>query len=169
MNEKTKKIVGFILSGLILVAFVMVVVGMFVGQVTTSMSAFGQKVTESAKLFDADWGKGGAPSNTFAIISFIVTIVGLGVLLSDSCLRIFAKKDIMVLRLAGIALAIVGAVLILVSALMITNDFYELLGGKDVVKAMGGKISAGAGVWLGFIFGLVGGLAGGASLLKPLK
>lgn len=166
MEEKVKKILGYVFAALVAVALVLVIVGMFVGQ----LGVKGGGESETVKLFDEGWGKYGAPSNTFAVISYIVTIVGLVVLLADAVLRLFAKKDLKIVRIIGVALAVVGAILVLVSGLLMVNDMWSVFGeSKELLKKAGLSIYCAAGVWLAFIGGLVGGVAGGLGLLKQFN
>ncbi len=176
MKAKQKQIVNYVFMCVVLVAIVLVVVGMFVGQIVAKYEgALSGKSSEAIKLFDGDaWGveevggKNVGVSNVFAIISFIVTLVGLAVLVVDGVLHNCLKKDIRIIRIVGAALALVGAVLVLVAGLVMANQcndgsFNLSLGGVSLSKA---SFSAGAGVWLGFIGGLVGAVAGALPLLK---
>lgn len=176
-KSKSNKLVGCILAALVLVGLVLVVVGMFVGQLTTTAPIVG---STTANLFDEGWGvqtvlgKEVGVSNTFAVIAFIVTLVGAVVLLLDAVLRLGLKKDLKLVRLVGAAVTLVGAVLILVSGLVMVSDSWsnmEILGTgtKDVLEKAGYSISCGIGVWLGFIGGLVAAVAGALPLLKAFK
>ncbi len=180
-KKKSSKhnILTCIFATIIIVGLVLAIVGMFVGQVGYSyrtLEGFQPKTaTGSFKLFD-DWGdfKIGlitieGVSNTFSVVSFIVTIVGLVVLLADSCLHLFAKKDFKILRVIGAVLSVVGAILILVSGLVMANECYGSDNIKKALDAIEASIHAGAGVWLGFVGGLVGGIAGGLGLVKKFN
>ena len=172
MKENAKKTLGFVFAALVVVGLVLAIVGMFVGQLVSKMPNIlnGESVKTSVKLFDEGWGEHGAPSNTFAVISYIVTIVGLAVLAVDAVLHLFVKKDLKILRIVGAALAVVGAILVLVSGLLIVNDMWKVLGEtKELAKKAGVSIYCGAGVWLAFIGGLVGGCAGGLGLVKAFN
>lgn len=180
MKENAKKILGYVFAALVVISLVLVIVGMFVGQLTMKIPnpVTGTSFKETANLFEEGWGEdlGGGismPSNVFAIISFIVTIVGLVVLAADAVMRLFLKKDLKILRIVGAALAVVGAILVLVSGLLIVNKvwepYLELGATKAQLKEAGMNIYCGAGVWLGFIGGLVGGVAGGLGLVKAFN
>ncbi len=163
MEKSAKKLCGFIFAALVAVGLVLAIVGMFTGLVT-----FGDK---SLELFSELWGKPGAPSNTFAIIAFIVTIIGAAVLLIDAILRVFMGKDLKIVRIVGVALAFVGAILILVAGLLIVGDLNDTLDklSGGLAEKVNATYSAAAGVWLGFIGGLVAAVGGGLPLLKAFN
>lgn len=175
-KAKKKSVLGFVLFGLVAVALVLVIVGMFVGQVNfTYQTMEGLKkvsATDTFKLFD-EWGdkKFGSVtvegvSNIFAVISFIVTLVGLVLLVIDGVLRLFMNKDCKYCRILGAAVTLVGAILILVSGLVMANQCYGGDDAKKLLEAMEASFSAGAGVWLGFVGGLVGAVAGALPISK---
>lgn len=175
MGKKKSSVAGYVFMGVVFVALVLVIVGMFVGQVVGTGKLLGKTSSESIKLFDGDaWGveeiggKKVGVSNAFAIVSFIVTLVGLAVLLLDGIFRNFLNKDLRLIRILGAACTLVGAILILVAGLVMVsqcNDGGSIsLGGLAEVK-----YSAGAGVWLGFIGGLVGAVGGALPLLKKFN
>lgn len=176
-SKKTNNIFSFVFAGVIVVGLILAIVGLFVGELGIKFESTFSNDSSVAKLFDEGWGENSMPSNTFAIISFIVTIVGLVVLAISSVLKIM-DKDIKIVTYAGIALAVVGGILILASGLSIVNEM-KALPEKNLGETLGGWLnglaslanikvsySCGAGVWLGFIGGLVGGVAGGLGLLK---
>ena len=101
------------------------------------------------------------PSRTFTLISFIVLLIGAVVLVIDAILRVFMGKDLKIVRIIGVALAFVGAILVLVAGLVLAGDF------KDFAKL--DIYSAGVGIWLGFIGGLVAAVGGGLPLLKAFN
>ncbi len=170
MAKKKANVLGYVFLGLVIVALVLVIVGMFVGQVVAKGELFGKTSKEVIKLFDSDaWGveeigdeKVGV-SNAFAIVSFIVTLVGLATLVADGVLRLFAKKDVKVLRACGAIVTLVGAILILVSGLVMVGQCKDAEFDFAFAKA---TYSTGAGIWLGFIGGLVGAVGGALPLFK---
>ena len=151
-KKKSGNVMGFVLLTIILVALVLVVVGMFVGQVV--MTELGDK-----KI---------GVSNVFGIISFIVTLAGLVVLLLDGIVHYVLGKDLKIIRFIGVAVTIVGAVLILVAGLVMAGQCKDGLG-LDLGDLAQNTFSAGAGVWLGFIGGLVGAVGGGLALFKKFN
>ena len=176
-KKKSGNVMGFVLLTIILVALVLVVVGMFVGQVvmTTSSKLVGQSESTILKLFDGDtWkvtelgDKKIGVSNVFGIISFIVTLAGLVVLLLDGIVHYVLGKDLKIIRFIGVAVTIVGAVLILVAGLVMAGQCKDGLG-LDLGDLAQNTFSAGAGVWLGFIGGLIGGVGGGLALFKKFN
>lgn len=176
-KKKSGNVMGFVLLAIILVALVLVVVGMFVGQVvmTTSSKLIGQSESTVFKLFDGDvWkvteigDKKVGVSNVFGIISFIVTLAGLVVLLLDGIVHYVLGKDLKLIRFIGVAAAVVGAILVLTAGLVMAGQCSEGLG-MDLGDLAQNTFTAGAGVWLGFIGGLVGAVGGGLGLLKKFK
>lgn len=164
MEEKTKKLCGYIFFGVVILGLVLAIVGMFVGQITVTAEAVGISASESTALFDDVWSSPGAPSNMFAIISFIVLVVGLAVALVDAILRLFVKKNIKVLTIVAAALVLVGAVLVLVSGLLLAGEFK---GGK--IGSVTYSYSIGTGVILAFIGGILGGVCALLPAVGPFK
>ncbi|MCH5351598.1 MAG: hypothetical protein J1F39_06500 [Clostridiales bacterium] len=179
MAKKQKgSLLGIVFLCLVLVGLVLVVVGMFVGQVTHTYMKLTTETKEAIKLFDGDfWNKESSlgfgqitPSNTLGIIAFIVAAVGLLVLICTGVLQNLLKKDgsiLNIVRIVGVALTIVGAVLILVSGITMANACYGDY--KEQAEALKISFAPGIGVWLGFVGGLVGGVCGALPLLKPFK
>ncbi len=158
MEEKQKKMLGYIFAGIIVVGLVLAIVGMFLGAVTAEV----MNKSESIGLFDEGWDLvSEVASPTFAIIAFIVTIVGGVVLVVNSVLKILGK-EVKFLGLIGGALTLIGAILILVAGLMLAGDMNEATPAID-------PYSAGIGIWLGFIGGLLAGAAGIVGSLKAFN
>ena len=169
MEKSAKKLCGFIFAALVAVGLVLAIVGMCTGIVTMTVGS----ASKSVGLFDAEWAEmekaaEGAemfgisvPSRTFTLISFIVLLIGAVVLVIDAILRVFMGKDLKIVRIIGVALAFVGAILVLVAGLVLAGDF------KDFSKL--DIYSAGVGIWLGFIGGLVAAVGGGLPLLKAFN
>lgn len=165
MEKSAKKLCGFIFAALVAVGLVLAIVGMCTGIVTMTVGS----ASKSIGLFDAEWAEmekaaeGGitVPSRTFTLISFIVLLIGAVVLVIDAILRVFMGKDLKIVRIIGVALAFVGAILVLVAGLVLAGDF------KDFAKLY--SYSAGVGIWLGFIGGLVAAVGGGLPLLKAFN
>ncbi len=176
-KKKSGNVMGFVLLAIILVALVLVVIGMFVGQVRLSYVANlkGETATESFKLF-GEWGdRSVGPltlkgvSNVFAIVSFIIALAGLILLLVDGIVHYVLGKNLKLIRFMGVAAALIGGILILVSGLVMAEQCYGGEDGKKLLEAFKVTFTAGAGVWLGFIGGLVGAVGGGLGLLKKFK
>ncbi len=179
MAKKQKgKIINFVFLGLVLVALVLVIVGMCVGQVSHSYMELNKEVNETWSLFSDHWNveenflmfKFTTPSNALGVTAFILAIVGLAVLLLSGVMQTVLNKSgllVTILRLAGVVLTVVGAILILVSGLNMASECYG--GHKEDLEKAKIFFSAGAGVWLGFVGGLVGGICGALPLFKPFK
>lgn len=165
MEKSAKKLCGFIFAALVAVGLVLAIVGMCTGIVTMTVGS----ASKSVGLFDAEWAEMEkaaefgitVPSRTFTLISFIVLLIGAVVLVIDAILRVFMGKDLKIVRIIGVALAFVGAILVLVAGLVLAGDF------KDFAKL--DIYSAGVGIWLGFIGGLVAAVGGGLPLLKAFN
>ncbi|MCH5163075.1 MAG: hypothetical protein J1G38_06255 [Clostridiales bacterium] len=168
MEEKTKKLCGFIFAGVVLVGLVLAIVGMFIGEVTMTAGASvgGQSINTSTtvNLFEEGWGEMGAPSNVFAVISFIVLVVGLAAALVDAILRLFVKKNIKLLTLCAAIVSLVGAVLVLVSGIVLAGQFPDVN-----VPGMTVSYSIGIGGILAFIGGLLGGVCALLPAVGPFK
>ncbi|MCM1533076.1 MAG: hypothetical protein NC099_00305 [Corallococcus sp.] len=173
-TKKKNNVMGFVLLALVSVALVIVVVGMFVGQVisTASSSLVGKSDSTVIKLFDPDaWkittvgdNKIGV-SNVFGIVSFVVTLAGIVILLLDAIFHYVLGKDLRIIRFIGVALTFVGAVLILVAGMVMAKQYGDYVN-LDFGGIAKNTVSAGAGVWLGFIGGLIGAVGGGLGLMK---
>ncbi len=183
-SKSTNKILGFVFLVLIVAALVLVIVGMCVDvlKVTTTVkNILGGGETEkvvSYNLFGEHWDSFNKLdiSNTFLLISFIIAMVGCVALIVDCILRVFLKKNFKIFRALGAFITLVGAVLILVAGLVLAGNFNDLGGEsgdaiKDFISNFGAESnwSAATGVWLGFVGGLVGAIAGGAQLAKALN
>lgn len=183
MEEKTKKLAVNIIGGLIGFGLGLVLVSMFLGVAVCKTSYAGNF---TIGLFDEDYDTFNI-SNTFAILSFIITAVGAIILGIDASLRNKTGKDLKIMRIFGIAITAVGSVLILVSCIMLANDLEDLFVGValDAAKSeMGSQagvtdemlismikqlisVKIGVGVYLGFIGGLCATIGGVLLLLKP--
>lgn len=175
MDKKTKGLCVNVFAVIAFVGLVLAVVAMCVGVVSYNVEAFGKSIASgSIGLGDEFWSDGAKANNafasiglgaeipqpTFAIIAYIVTLAGCAVVIVNEVLRLVTKKDFRLLRMIGAAAAVVGAVLVLIAGLTLAGG----LNGED------GKVfSAGAGIWLGFIGGLLGGVFGALPLLKAFN
>lgn len=163
MAKKKLNVIGIVFMSLIIVGLVLVIVGMCTGVV----SAEG----ESTTLFDDGWDAPGMPSTAFTIVAFIVAIIGVVILIVNAVLGLLGK-DIKVLGFVGGAVAIVGAILVLVAGLVLASDLSDVinaignLGSSIGIEVPKASVTAGVGIWLGFIGGLVAGAAGILSALK---
>ena len=165
---KKLNVIGLVFMGLVAVGLILAIVGMCTGIVSnsateTSVGLFAKEWAELEKLpqaaIDAAEKLGiTIPSRTFTLIAFIVTLVGAVALIVNGILGLLGK-DIKILGLVAGAVTVVGAILILVAGLVLAGNFDKYAGDKGV-------ISAGIGIWLGFIGGLIAGVAGLLSALK---
>lgn len=176
-KAKKKSVLGFVLFGLVAVALALVIVGMCVDviQVTASQSnalTGSSSKTSFIKLFGEEWAnfkEAEVASNVFLMVSFIVTIVGLALLAVDGVLRLFLNKNCIFCRIIGAALTLIGAILILVAGLTVAGTLTEKLGASGGLGDLFSgevKYTAAAGVWLGFVGGLVGAVAGALPVSK---
>lgn len=166
MAKKQLNVIGLVFMCLVTVGLVLAIVGMCTGIVSGEGESMGlfhdvwaqlEKLPQSA--IDAAEKLGiTIPSRTFTLIAFIVTLIG-AVAVLVNCILGLLGKDIKILGLVAGAVTIVGAILVLVAGLVLAGNFDKYAGDK-------GLISAGVGIWLGFIGGLVAGVAGLLSALK---
>lgn len=171
-------IIGYVMFALVIISFVMVIVSMFIGQVSVTRTSEVLKTTETTtyKLFDSDFwgvetvlGKEVGVSNAFGIAAVIITLVGAFVLAVDGVLRVFLKKKFKIIPIIAGLITLVGAVLILAAGLSMAGSCEDYLG-IDAGKAVKVTCSAAAGVWIGFVFGLVAAAIGILSaVLKKSK
>lgn len=166
-KKKSLNVLGIVFAALVLVGLALVIVGMCTGIITatalgksTSTGMFDDewealaKLSETANKLNTDVT---IPSRTFTLVAFIITLIGAVVLLAHAVLKLVGK-DIKLIGLVGGAVTVIGAILILVAGLVLAgqfNTYYKM----DVY-------SAGVGIWLGFIGGLVAGAAGLLSALN---
>ena len=158
-----KNTLGIVFLVLAIVGLILAVVGFGTGVVAAE--------GESTGLFEEGWDMPGMPSRTFAILAFIVTLVGAVVVIVHAILGMIGK-DIKILGLCGGAVAVIGGILVLVAGLVLASKFSDLINlasnigsgmGIDVPKI---SVSAGIGIWLGLIGGLMAGVAGILNALK---
>lgn len=183
MAKKTNTL-GIVFAALVLVGLILAVVGMCTPIITMTIGKESESVGMSHEMWDTlDQTKKMAeavklditiPTKTFTVIAFVVTLIGAGILVVNAVLSLLGK-DIKILGLIGAAVTIVGAVLVLVAGLVLAGQFSSYLEDtKKLAAAMGGSsgmptntsFSAAIGIWLGFIGGLVAGVAGLLSALK---
>lgn len=167
MAKKKLNVIGIVFACLALVGLILAIVGMC----TPVASATVRDETVSHTLFDDIWETFAKmqeaadkanqnvtiPSRAFTIIAFVVTLVGLVVVIAHEVLALIGK-DIKLVGLCGGALTAIGAILILVAGLVLAGQFNDL--------SKSDLYGAGVGIWLGFIGGL---LAGAAGILSALK
>lgn len=160
---KKLNVIGIVFTALAAVGLVLAIVGMCTGVVSVE--------GESITLFDEGWDAPGMPGTGFAIVAFIVALIGALIVLVHGVLG-FVGKDIKILGLVGGAVAILGGILVLVAGLMLASDINDLMNlagsiagsiGMDVPEI---SVNAGVGVWVGTIGGVIAGVAG---LLNALK
>ncbi len=173
------KILGIIFLALVVAGLVLVIVGMCIDVInqTTTLSAFGKETSKTIgiSLFDDRWDnykKLEIANNVFLIVSFIVAIVGLAVLALDAVIRVFMGKNLKIIRAVGALVTIVGAILILIAGLTTAAAFGKNFSADVNLGELAGgssKFTAAAGVWLGFVGGLIGGVCGGLPLLKQFN
>ena len=175
MAGKIKNKVFYAMTCLTGLGFGLLLGGMFIGVVNSASDIPG--VSGNISLFDEDFSTLGI-SNTFALLSFIVTIVGIIMICADLGLRNKFKMLILPLHIASIAVTAVGAILILVSGIILAGDVEDAIinfamaeaGTSDpaieAILRASVSINAGAGIYLGFIGGLIAAAASGVTMHK---
>ncbi|MDE5592527.1 MAG: hypothetical protein K2I75_01185 [Clostridiales bacterium] len=171
---------GIVFFSLVVAGLVLAVIGMCTPILTMSYLGQTESVGMSHEMWDALATIKEAintlnldvtvPTKTFTVIAFVVTLVGAGILVVNAILGLLGK-DIKILGLVGGAVAIVGGILVLVAGLVLAGQFASYL--EDAAKLGGGagiptgaEFSAGIGIWIGAIGGILAGVAG---LLGALK
>ena len=161
---KKLNVIGLVFLCLAAVGLILAIVGMCTGILSGGNESIGlfhevwDYIDQANKALSQMGADATIPSRTFTLIAFIVTLIGAVTVLVHGVLS-FLGKDIKILGLAAGAVTIIGAILILVAGLMLAGDYDSYAGGKGV-------ISAGIGIWLGAIGGIMAGVAG---LLNALK
>lgn len=144
MENKNLKVVVYLLTGMVGFGLGLVAVSLFLDFMTVKTlmpitSAAGNTVNMGAlRLFDADWSAFNV-SPAFVIISYVVLIVGLCIVAIDASIKQKLKRKIKGLNYAGLALTLVGFVLLIVS-IIITKGQVEDAMDKfliEFVKAAG--------------------------------
>ena len=171
---------GIVFFALVVVGLVLAVVGMCTPILTMSFLGESESVGLSHEMWDmlsqvkelVDKANMDItiPTKTFTVIAFVVTLVGAGILVVNAILGLLGK-DIKILGLVGGAIAIIGGILVLVAGLVLAGQFGSYL--EDAAKLggsagipTGAKFSAGIGIWLGTIGGILAGVAGVLGALK---
>lgn len=163
---KKLNVIAVVLLGVAAVGLILAIVGMCTGIVSGEGESIGLfhevwEMIESIPQAEIDAAaKAGItiPSRTFTLVAFIITLLGVALVLAH-CVLSLIGKNIKVLGLVAGAVALVGGVLVLVAGIVLAGTFDKYLGSQGVV-------GAGIGVWLGFIGGLLAGVAGILSALK---
>mgnify|MGYP001033621932 CR=1 FL=1 len=182
MEDKFKKPLFYAVTFIIGMGLGLAIVGLFIGVVSCQTQIPGIP-SGMVGLFDEDFDTFGI-NNMFTIVSFIITIIGVLILCIEVSVRIKIRKYIMPLHIAGIAVTVVGAVLVLVSGIMLAGDVEDAIvkialaelhadgniGVDDataiaIIKSMI-SIKAGAGIYLGFIGGLISAIGSAALFIK---
>lgn len=172
MEDKQKKILGWVFLGLTVIGLVLVIVGMFLGYAHSDNLKVTYKLTDDkawslaeamAKMTDGKI----TPyivSSTFVMISFIATIVGATLLCLYAALKSFLHKNIKPLGVIALIVTILGSVLILGAGLVLAHNLDALYNFKAQVKVK--YFSASSGIYLGFAGGIVAAISGVLSRLK---
>lgn len=182
MGKSTKRggtgFIGYTLLALIAIGLILVIIGMCTGVLTATGEAFGMTTVKHITLFGEEWETFAKVDigNTFLLVSFIVAIVGLLVLVTDAILRLFVKKDIKIIRILGVLVTLVGAILVIAAGETIVGDCNDIGGAAgnklEVLAGLFGisyQYGTDAGVWFGFIGGLLGAVGGTLPLFKAFR
>lgn len=175
MEEKQKKILQWVFTGIMGVGLVLIIVGMFLGfvhsdtlKITYKLTSDNEwKMTEAmVKLTDGEFSASSF-SSTFCVISFVVAIVGTAWLIVNSVLKNVLHKSIKRLWIVAGTLAFAGALLIIFAGIALANNLDKLYNYGSTVEVS--FFSPGAGIYLGLVGGILATVAAIVSGLKAFN
>lgn len=128
MENKNLKIAVYVLTGIIGFGLGLIIVGLFtsfmdIKSLVPTVDLDNKMRLGSLLLFDSDWSLIKV-SPSFVIISYLVLLAGLTIVALDSSLKQKFKKKVKGLNFIGLAVSVVGLVLLIVS-IIITKDNVE--------------------------------------------
>ncbi|MDE6200258.1 MAG: hypothetical protein K2M47_00040 [Clostridiales bacterium] len=190
MEEKQKKILQWVLTGIMGVGLVLIIVGMFLGlahseQLKLTYKLVGdekwklhelmtneiiKQAPDTKNMFDSEYSY----SSTFTVISFAIAIVGTVMLILNSVLKNVLHKNIKVLGVSAVLLTVIGAVMIMVAGYGLASNLGKLYWyyadpEKKVLTTDPQYFSAGAGIYLGLVGGILPAVAAVVSGIKAFK
>lgn len=164
MEEKQKKVAGYVFFGIFAVTLVLVIIGMCIGGLSDTgkngtgklnYSLFSDELKAAAEVFKA--------SNTLAVIGYVVAIVGVCALVGYVVLKLFLNKNIRILGILAALVSLAGGILIMVGGIVLAYKF-NTLGGMSNTNIL--MWDPNAGIWLGGIAGIVAAIVGFVSSSK---
>lgn len=158
MEEKQKKIVGYVFLGILAAMLILVIVGLCTGGVADTGENGTGKIT--IDLFDDQWevaSKMFGASPTLAIVGCIVAMIGVCVLAAYVALKVFLNKNIRILGILGGLVALAGGILVIVGGIMMALKL-NTLGGQSGVNAR--VYDPAVGTWLAGIGGIAAAIVG---------
>lgn len=158
MEEKQKKIVGYVFLGILAAMLILVIVGLCTGGVTDTGEHGTGKIT--IDLFDDQWevaNKMYGASPTLAIIGCVVAMIGVCALAAYVALKVFLNKNIRILGILGAIVALAGGILVMVGGIMMASKL-NTLGGKSGTNIL--VYDPAIGTWLAGIGGIVAAIVG---------
>ncbi len=160
-NKKSKiDILSIVLFSALVVALALTIVGICIAwtsttveivQTTTTTATLGEMLDAQKKLVEAGF-EADATLNTNAAFS-IMTVIFTGLTALAFALKLFTKNKIVKF------VTLICAALTIVCAIVALSTVYSLIGDSS-------STVPGAGAWLLFIFGIVGGASGIVGALK---
>lgn len=189
MEEKQKKILQWVFTGIMGVGLILIIVGMFLGlvhsdQLNLTYKLVGDKKWDLHADMIADINNNVNPdykvwfdssytySSTFTVISFVIAIVGTVMIILNSVLKIALHKNIKALGILAVILTLIGAIMIIVSGLALANNLGKLYWcyfDRECKGIEPNYFSAAAGIYVGLVGGILATVAGIASQLKAFK
>lgn len=167
MEDKKKKIVGYVFLGILAVTLILVIVGMCIG----GLSDTGENGTGKidATLFSDElklMTEAFKTSPTLAILGYVAAIIGICALAAYVALKLFLNKNIRIMGILGGLVALAGGVLIMVGGVIMAFKL-NTLGGQHGVNVL--VWDPNIGIWLGGIAGIVAAIAGFVSSSKKFN
>lgn len=154
---KKLNMVAAVLLGIVAIGFILTIVGMFTGMVSsngTSVGLFHEMWDTLKKIQDATGQEvTSLTSRTIALIAFIVALVGGAALLANGVLGLLGKN----IKALGITAGVIT----------ILGGLGVLIGGGSIASDL--EITMGIGVYLGTIGGLLMGITGIVAAAKVKK
>ncbi|MDE6200799.1 MAG: hypothetical protein K2M47_02805 [Clostridiales bacterium] len=143
MENKNLNAAVYVFTCIVILGLWLITIGMFASFVDMSIpnqipTANGI-TSDSLALFDSSWKMLDGASPLFAILSYVVLIIGLAIVAIDSTIRQKLKKNVKGLKYAGFTFAVVGFVLLIVSMVLTKNDVQYAMNNAllDIMKQTG--------------------------------
>ncbi|MDE6200800.1 MAG: hypothetical protein K2M47_02810 [Clostridiales bacterium] len=121
MENKNLKTAVYLLTGMIGFGIGLILVSLFMSfmdiNVNSALTGMVGASSASLELFDGDWSMLDV-SPVFVILSYLVLLAGLVIMAVDASVKQKVKKKVKGLNFAGLALSVVGFVLLIVSIIV---------------------------------------------------
>lgn len=175
MEEKQKKILQWVFTGIMDVGLILIIVGMFLGLASSDTLKMTYQLTSDKewkltemmiKMTDGEFSASSF-SSTFSVISFVIAIVGTALLILNSVLKNALHKKVKLLGGFSLVVTIAGSACIIAAGLALANNLNKLFNYGSTTTIS--YFSAGTGIYLGLVGGILAAVAGIVSGLKAFK